>query len=243
MDGSVTDVHPDSGSFTMYMISEGAVKRRRALTLDDFQERFVQICRSHQAQGRAWAFAFLLYDFTHPHLRRLLSEDSYWDDLDQISGRDLTVFSFHCPPERLTIQSHEAHGAMYGIEVKRFYSIDPPGSNLVWKYFDGSEIRPPCVLFFQVADDRVIDSLSIRLRKDTLEEAHKELRSILKTAVDALSKLNPEYDPAPQDVFNLVKGAVTQQQQFNAALRVAKPLLGVVRLGSLLDFAVRLVGR
>lgn len=227
----------------MYIISEGTVKHRRALTLDDFQERFVHICRSHQAQGRAWAFAFLLYDFTHPHLRRLLSEDSYWDDLDQISGRDLSVFSFHCPPERLTVQERSTHGWMHGIEVKRLYSVEPPDPDLVWKYFNGSEIRPPCVLFFQVADDRIIDSLSIRLRKDTLEEAHRELRSILKTAVDALAKLNPEYDPAPQDVFNLIKEAVNQQQHLAAALRVAKPLLGAVRLGSLLDFAVRLLGR
>lgn len=75
----------------MYLIHEGVASHRRGLSIEAFERRFIQLCEAHHAQGRAWAFAFIVYDERHPHVRRALGEDGYWDYLDQLSGNALTV--------------------------------------------------------------------------------------------------------------------------------------------------------
>jgi hypothetical protein len=46
-------------------------------SLRSFHERFDKIYREHIHVGRAKAFAFIFYDFTDEHLRRLLRIKAY----------------------------------------------------------------------------------------------------------------------------------------------------------------------
>ena len=55
----------------------------------------MEICERHLAQGRAWAFALLMYDFTNRAVRSIIEHDPYWNELDELTGTDLTVFSVH----------------------------------------------------------------------------------------------------------------------------------------------------
>ena len=67
--------------------------------IEEFAREFPKICRSHRETGRALAFAFILFDYDHPEVRKVLYDQMYWDALDKISGRFLTVFSFNLQSE------------------------------------------------------------------------------------------------------------------------------------------------
>ena len=78
----------------MWQITEHVQNGRRGLSQAEFESHFVQMCETHRAQGRALAFAFILFDARQPHLRQALDEERYWAALDEQSGRNLTVFAF-----------------------------------------------------------------------------------------------------------------------------------------------------
>src|SRR5580704_1457649 len=64
-----------------------------------FESKMLEICNEHRKEDRALAFAFILYDFENPHLRKILEDRYYWEALNIISGKYLTVFSIHCKRE------------------------------------------------------------------------------------------------------------------------------------------------
>ncbi len=66
---------------------------RADYSFEEFWDRFLEICEEHRATGRALAFAFILYDFPHPQIIKMLRDTDYWRALDRLSGKHLTVFS------------------------------------------------------------------------------------------------------------------------------------------------------
>lgn len=62
---------------------------------ESFKEQMLNICAKHKADGRAQAFAFILFDFTNPHISKIINDRDYWLAFDEISGEYLTVFTLH----------------------------------------------------------------------------------------------------------------------------------------------------
>jgi hypothetical protein len=79
--------------YTIYQHSN-----RKGHDFNSFKEDMIKICNSHRKNGKALAFAFILYDFDNATLRKVLNDQYYWDELDHISGKYLTVFSINYKP-------------------------------------------------------------------------------------------------------------------------------------------------
>lgn len=63
--------------------------------IDTFAERFGDILREHERDGRVKAFAFIFYDFEHEDLRRVLSDRGVFTRLDRLSGKEVSIFHLH----------------------------------------------------------------------------------------------------------------------------------------------------
>jgi hypothetical protein len=159
-----------------------------------FETRFVEICEEHRAQGRALLFAFLVYDFKHPQIVKVLRDRDYWDSFDYISGSLISVFAFHAPR------------AKFDSEVNRELPSQSAGvTATVHKYFGvQGPIPMPSLLFFQVAEGHVIGSVFAKLKESTIEDACNEIRKILTDVTDVLGKVTPENYGNAQEILNLV---------------------------------------
>ena len=136
-------------------------KGKIGYSFDSFQQKFIKICEEHKKQRRALAFAFILYDFTQPQIRKVLDDRDYWRALDKVSGKTLTIFSFHSPPwiieGKYGLDSNEDPTTQTNLIIGRYFGID-------------GVISFPSLLFFQVESGEVIDHLFVRVHEQEVEK-------------------------------------------------------------------------
>lgn len=194
-------------------------------SLKSFSDKMIQICNQHRKERRALAFAFILYDFENPQLRKILNDTEYWLALNQISGEYLTVFSLNYKEKRKSVQNYKS-------ELKGFQTLTniPTNSNpskgtndLINKYF-GNDIRVqyPAILFFQVDEDSVIDSLLVDLKEEMIEPAFLELKEYISSSVDALKEISPGNRGNIKEIFDSLERNVESTNSVRKVKRVFK---------------------
>src|SRR5262245_23209789 len=126
----------------MIPISRFGKDGQQGLMYDAFVATLGAICRQHQEERRAIAFAFILHGSTDPHVARVLEDPGYWSALDAISGNALSVFA---------IFDRELPEAAWNLHDVRMDARDLDRSNqrMVSQHFREG-IRPPALIFFTV---------------------------------------------------------------------------------------------
>ncbi len=127
-------------------------------SFDSFLKRFIDICEEHLDDGRAKAFAFLLYGFQDQQIKDILKKQGGFAQLDRLSGKDLSIFYLHTDNRRLLKAFNEIFLGAFEIE---------------------STYQRPFVLFFKVADREVTDVRVVELEQTDLLFAFKELYDII----------------------------------------------------------------
>ena len=125
-------------------------------SMNSFIARFDQICREHEKEGRAKAFAFVFYDFTNGAFRRLLKDQGVFTRLDRLSGHDLSIFYLH---------ARTAHG------VEEF------NATFVEKL--GVEAVPPCIAFFRLSKTGLTDVTVAHIDSTDLIHGFNELHEAI----------------------------------------------------------------
>jgi len=176
-----------------------------------FRQEFLAICRNHQQQNRALAFAFILYDFNHPEIRKVLADEHYWDALNYISGSSLTVFSFHLDKKHRGGPGSSASQAFAGSQqfVGKQFGIELPRER-------------PTMLFFQVTGDQVLTPCVLEVRAKTVEDAFNEIHATLLDAVDSVKDVQPKYRQDSAAVFDLIYYRLMQRKTFLVIKTVLK---------------------
>jgi predicted acylesterase/phospholipase RssA len=177
-------------------------------SIGEFDDRFRAICQSHIEEGRALAFAFIFFEYDHPEVREVLCNQKYWDALDQLSGRYLTVFSINLKQEEATRSRSRDWGrnpenepvlhSVNDILQELFQTNLPPGR--------------PRILFFQVHDGQVLTPYVYDLRADSAESAFHELRDALSNAVESVAKVKSEFRKDSREVFELIKQSLSKRK-------------------------------
>jgi len=186
---------------------------------DYFVEQFLSICAEHRDQNRALLFAFLLYDFNHPHVMKVLQDIHYWNGLDTLSGSSISVFAFHSPAN-----THEPPAA------NRLPAFNEPVTSILDEHFGITDATMPTLLFFQVADEQIIGQHLVQLSATTIESAFGEINSVLKDAVSAVSNVSPENYGNAQEIFNLVSNTLGQRQTVESVQRAVRSFTSLEKL-------------
>jgi hypothetical protein len=214
--------------YDIYLNSENTIQ-----SFKEFEESMLKICNEHHKKGSALAFAFILYNFENPHLRKILKDDEYWQALHSLSGEYLTVFSLNYKKPR---QSYYKRRSSNGNDMQYLTTIntklDPSeGTNtLLSRYFGDLEVKYPSILFFQVGDDNVTDTLLIDLNEETIELGFFELKTYIKSAVDALKKIELEYRNNISEIFDNLEENVRSVRTMYKVKRVTKNAGGLIGL-------------
>lgn len=218
----------------MWQITEHAPSGRRALSPSDLESTFLATCEAHRAQGRALAFAFILFDARHPHLRKALEDPAYWEALDDLSGRQLTVYTFlaYMHDRRPGAAPHGTR-AMFGIPRL----MTAPPHELLAEYFPGVRRQKlPCVLFFQVDSGEVIGSTAVSLTVDNNPAAaYNEVADLLQTALVSIARVEDDSAANSAEIFHLIESALAQRALKDRAIALYQgarklPVAAVMRL-------------
>ena len=182
-----------------------------ALSPNQLLDKILSICKIHQDENRAMAFAFILFDFDNPQISEVLSKFKYWKALDKISGRFLSVFHLHTKEELFA----EDLKRFDGMAFKELYNTGISTNDLAkLKFFiDPSEdIKLPSILFFQTNGRSVLDYFMVELKEETIEKSFLEIRDYIKAAVDSLSRVSEENRENRQPIFSLIESNVKAAQ-------------------------------
>jgi hypothetical protein len=186
--------------------------RREGHTFDSFTEKFLSICNSHHKEQNALAFAFILYDFLSPQINKVLNDPDYWEALNSLSGKYLTVFSFHQP-------SHIRQNRRY---EKTFLDVNA----FIEKAFGSTqEAGKPSLLFFQVNNGEVVGSCAVKIESEKIEDAFLEIKGILTDAVSSIKNVQPEYFKNRNEIFNLMVNQMSQRK----TIKVIKDIVGNIK--------------
>jgi hypothetical protein len=192
--------------------------------LESFQDEMIKICNNHREENRALAFAFILYDFENPQIRKVLNDTDYWQALNSISGNYLTVFSLNYRKEdNIDFSNYEFKGMQMLIEIPTIYNPSEGTNLLIERYFGNNiNVRYPAVLFFQVDNNSVIDSLLIDLNERYIELAFEELKEYITSSVEALKKILPEYTRNNREIFDCLERNVETTRNLRKIKRVIR---------------------
>ena len=197
-----------------------------------FSKHFLEICEQHRLEERALAFAFLLYRLEDAEAIKALRDEDYWNALDEMAGRFISVFVFYSPMEAPKsyddpwMRKTAIKAAAAGELLKQHFSID-------------HSLRLPCMLFFQVKNMKVIDSFIVPLSQNDVYATFVELRSIFDASRRAVEKVTPQNKNNAQEIFNLMRGELDNLALKGKIVKGGKAIGTVVRLAGTL---VKLVG-
>lgn len=196
-------------------------------SFQSFKEEMIQICNQHRIEKRALAFAFILYDFENPQLWKVLNDNVYWLSLNEISGEYITVFSLnykeHKKPVQRKRQSHGFGGFEFLTNIPTNLNPSKGTNELISKYFgDEIQVKYPAVLFFQVDNENIIDSLLIELKEERIEPAFLELKDYLESSVEALKQISPENRGNIKEIFDCLERNVESTQSVKKVKRIFK---------------------
>jgi len=189
------------------ILSDGTI---RDLSQKAFAQSIIDMCQKHRNDGRALAFAFILYDFTNPEISKVLNDREYSSALHTISGHYLSIYYIHSREETFG----EDLDAVSGVENRALYPIKADNSPdmmlpVLKRYLKtDEEVKNPSILFFQVDADMISDYFLIKLSEERVEDSFLELKAYISSAVDRLQMISKENYGNLQPIFECLKEGV-----------------------------------
>lgn len=213
---------------------------REQFGFNELYQNLIQICNQHKTDKRALAFAFILYDFTNEAIREVFQSEEKWMALHELSGKYLTVFSIHSKPrQRVRVKSSGPPMIKYLTSISSYQSPAESEKLLLDAYFN-KEVKFPALLFFQVDEENVIDSVIIELNEKGAENIYYEMKEYIASAVAALKKIDPSITNNQKEIFRELFGNVNQTQlkrglkaKFPIVTSLAKFILKIKSAGAM----------
>jgi hypothetical protein len=172
---------------------------------------------------KAMAYGFIVYDFNNPSIRKVLSDKHYLQDLDQLTGKFISLFY---------INSQEKQ-----FKNKLRYPILSPfikaNDLLRQKFAFDANLETPFIIFFQVDNDKIIDHFIIKLKEERLEECFFEFRNNLKAAVKSVKHVTKENLENRKEIFDLI---VTELKSANLYKFIERKIIAKMGVGTIVSF-------
>lgn len=214
----------------MIPVFESGPTGHKGYSFDDLAKRLATICKEHQTERRARAFAFLLHDASTPEFGKMLGDNDYWRALDQISGSFLSVFTLVSPQP----------GASHEREWHSMVAVSSPEdtgtrTQLVLRSYFGIEkvVTFPALMLFQLDGRAVVGYALVQLKATTIEGAFTELRELLRDLADAIGRAPSALSHGPEAAWNAISGRLRKRKAIRAVNAGHKVLQGINELADL----------
>jgi hypothetical protein len=215
--------------------------RNEDYSFQSFHENMIKICNEHINDGRALAFAFILYDFTNESLVKALQNKVNWKALHELSGKYLTVFSIHTKGRQRVRANNPASDNRFTQYMTTISSYESPkeSENLLLKKYFKSDVKFPAILFFQVDKLKVIDSVIFELEAQGEDNIYYEMKNYIIAAVKALQNIPEGSNEDNLDIFRELKGNVNQVQAKKNYKKVGKKVMQIGEILALISSLIK----
>ena len=182
------------------------------LETEGFLKDIVQTSIEHKKQKRALAFAFLVYNFESPHVAKILEDKYYWNSLHRIAGHYLSIYYIHSDFDYLNDKKVYFSRGDVGKAYNHFYGYKTQGGPsdialpVLKQFFNIDErIKLPALIFFQIDDQNISDTIFIELKEQQIEASFLELKEILIKSVNKLKLIKEENYQNSNAIFRELK--------------------------------------
>jgi len=154
----------------MIPIFEQVSGKGQGLSYDDFERRFKEICEEHLREKRARIFAFVFYDMTHNIVRKALKDAEGFRRLDEISGKDVSLFYLHD-------RAIEMHWNDFNQRFLKALKIT-------------GQAKPPCMVVFKFEDGIFVDGMIFPLDEENedIVIVANDMVHFLRSAIQVINK-------------------------------------------------------
>jgi hypothetical protein len=183
----------------------------------------MKICKEHQKEDRALCFAFILYRERDPQIHTVLGNEHFWNALDEISGKYLTVFSF--------VKEEKGRPIEYMTAIKSMLKPSEASDTILEKYFSFPEkVKYPSILFFQVTNQEIINPFVVPLKELEQGKAFLEIKKIMETAEETLMRITDENKKNHKEIIELLRNAIEGELTIKALQGKIKAIGNVIMI-------------
>lgn len=136
-------------------------------------------------------YGFIMYTRAHSYVAKVLRDEDFWGELDEISGKNWPIFAI-----RPLFQGHYTYPQSSGRFISFMQSIwnEPNANKEFLDFFSLDDSKDlPCFIAFKFNDDDTIEQVIYRLSNESQEEAFNSMREIISLVTKTESKILPEY--------------------------------------------------
>jgi hypothetical protein len=167
-------------------------------------------------EGIVNAFGVILYTDEHPHIKKVLADQDYWDALHEISGEKWAIFSIK--PKVGSYSYPKFPPGFTGLMVPVWK--EPKENKPVLQEFElGSTEDLPQLVIFTHDENEEILQLSIKLEDKSVEQAYECLRAVIKAVATAIEHILPENIKKGEGVYAALDLAVSSYKQWQLIKR------------------------
>jgi hypothetical protein len=203
----------------------------KGLDYDEFKDNLISICNTHLLENRASAFAFIIYDFSNEHVRKILGDKEYWESLHMISGKYLTVFSLFEGPTKQIIERKKSMWrttmSYDAVSVRTDQSIDVSYKEIIASFFGNETFNAPSILFFQVEKDKISKSFFVELKEEKIEEGFLEIKKLIQQAIEAVKGISKENIGNYKEIFDLIESNVKASVRWKSINKISKKIFSI----------------
>ncbi len=199
-------------------------------------------CSKQEQQNQVWVFAFILYRHSDLSLARILADEHCLNAFNQISGDKLCVYSLEesvklprIAQSSHTVSSQPSSQSSSSFTTQMMFTIQYPKlENIVSpdKITDAiftedilnEKLTYPSILFFEVENERISDSVLYPLREEKQNELEKEIMGCFKR-VDSYLKEHKEGEELSaifDDIKERIKSDRAKQAVFHGVKKIVK---------------------
>ena len=172
-----------------------------------------QVIKKHKPKsGEASIFGVLLFTNAHPHISKVVYDDTYWRALDEISGEKWAIFCTKAEQGTISYPSPPPGVMAYMAPVWK----EPNSNKDLLKTFDLKSTESlPSLLIFTIDKHGECLKNQIRLSDSSQEEAYKSLEKTIKVVTDAIDGVDPGNINNPDGVHSAVSFAIQNAKDWD----------------------------
>lgn len=179
------------------------------------------------SEGQANLFGVIIYTNAHPHIKKVLRDEDYWQALDEVSGPQWSVYAV-----RAAEGTHGLPNLPPGY-VGMMYPVwkEPKANKELLELFglSSTENLPVIVVFAQNEDGDIYQNI-VDVDDSTEEQAYKSIKEVLRVVAQALEKVSSENLQTDVNAFHAVSYSIKNYKEWR---RIKKGASVLTKLGPL----------
>ncbi len=206
----------------MYRIRIAKQSYGAGLDTASFRDLAPKLYEKKRSEDGALIGAFVLYRREDAEVIDAMSNEAYWNALNDISGEFFCVFVLFTPlrppsqrEEWLDSDTLDAQSAW--TELHSFLGVS-------------TKIQLPSVVFFQVVEGTITNSTIASISAQSAESAFSSMKDLFVCARSALVDVEERYNENRQEIFYLVENALQHKFSLERIREIGKPLKQVIRI-------------